>query len=198
MAPAAVAQQVAAAAAIVPTSAASPSSVKLVKGMKGVKQVVSTCVKGGSKVVMPATLSSSQGDTVQALSIERRAALQSQIDRLDDAQLDQVLEFLEPEVGGAAEEEEVTLDIDMLLPSRQHALVTLVESIVGAAPPTSTIAAAATTAPSALGSAAAAEVVEALSLQAVPADVPLPQDNMSRVSGDSMLDSTHDVLSMAD
>lgn len=61
----------------------------------------------------------------QALSSEQKTRLQKQIDALDDDRFDQVLAFLEPELGKPGDDE-VRLDLDILSPERLRALVGMV------------------------------------------------------------------------
>eukprot|EP00927_Polykrikos_kofoidii_P012661 TRINITY_DN15484_c0_g1_i1.p1 TRINITY_DN15484_c0_g1~~TRINITY_DN15484_c0_g1_i1.p1 ORF type:complete len:528 (+),score=61.55 TRINITY_DN15484_c0_g1_i1:98-1585(+) len=64
------------------------------------------------------------------LSKEEKCALQRMMDSLNDAELDRVLMFLEPELGMSSDDE-IQLDIDLLAPGRQHALVEFVQLEVG-------------------------------------------------------------------
>mmetsp|Transcript_99115 Transcript_99115/g.256226 ORF Transcript_99115/g.256226 Transcript_99115/m.256226 type:complete len:446 (+) Transcript_99115:59-1396(+) len=79
-----------------------------------------------------------QAEPEEPLSPEERERLRVMVERLASEQLETVFEFLAPELGDEEEkEEEVSLDPDMLTPSRQRALFKLVEraSATRAAPP---------------------------------------------------------------
>lgn len=62
----------------------------------------------------------------QLLSREQKADLQRKIDALDDDHFDQVLAFLEPELGKPGDDD-IRLDLDTLSPERLHALVEMVK-----------------------------------------------------------------------
>lgn len=62
----------------------------------------------------------------QVLSKEQKAELQKKIDELDDDHFDQVLAFLEPELGNPGDDE-IRLDLDTLSQERLHALVAMVK-----------------------------------------------------------------------
>eukprot|EP00927_Polykrikos_kofoidii_P071662 TRINITY_DN67915_c0_g1_i1.p1 TRINITY_DN67915_c0_g1~~TRINITY_DN67915_c0_g1_i1.p1 ORF type:complete len:519 (-),score=63.72 TRINITY_DN67915_c0_g1_i1:464-1846(-) len=73
-----------------------------------------------------AVASPSVTPSTRAISREEIKTLQSMMDTLSEEQLERVLEFLEPELGGP-DEDSIQLDIDRLAPERQLALVKVVE-----------------------------------------------------------------------
>jgi len=65
---------------------------------------------------------------VAALTQKEKNELQLKIDRLDDQQLDRVIEFLTPDLGTGSDGGEVQLDLDTLPPHRQRALVEVINA----------------------------------------------------------------------
>lgn len=66
---------------------------------------------------------------VKAWSAKEKIELQEKIDALDDEQLESVLLVLREELGvGEEDEEEVSLDIDNLPPSKQRRFLKIVEA----------------------------------------------------------------------
>lgn len=65
------------------------------------------------------------------LSKEEKMELQMQLDRLDERAFEDILEFLQPELGNP-QETEIQLDVDTLLPRRQRALAVRVRKALRA------------------------------------------------------------------
>jgi len=63
---------------------------------------------------------------LQKLTTAEKTDLQKKLDSLDDDRLDEVLAFLEPELGGP-DEDEIQLDLEALTAERQQALIKLVD-----------------------------------------------------------------------
>eukprot|EP00927_Polykrikos_kofoidii_P042984 TRINITY_DN37046_c0_g1_i2.p1 TRINITY_DN37046_c0_g1~~TRINITY_DN37046_c0_g1_i2.p1 ORF type:complete len:563 (+),score=88.93 TRINITY_DN37046_c0_g1_i2:71-1759(+) len=80
--------------------------------------------------VLPVALETQLAPETGAISMEEKRALQRMMDALTDEQLDRILDFLEPELGGA-DDDEIQLNIDRLTPERQRALVKVVENEIG-------------------------------------------------------------------
>ncbi|CAK0828297.1 unnamed protein product [Prorocentrum cordatum] len=70
----------------------------------------------------------SDAQPATGLTQEEKLILQGKLDQLDDVQLDRVLEFLGPDVGGGDDGQEVDLDLDQLAPNRQRALIQFVDA----------------------------------------------------------------------
>jgi len=62
------------------------------------------------------------------LTQQEKIDLQIKIDQLDENQLESVLNFLASDLADSADGEEIQLDLDKLVPQRQHALVDMVDA----------------------------------------------------------------------